>query len=462
MNTQFPNSYLPLDEDVPLMEPSTSFALVRVWKKYGRDKNIATFDLVVRDLPKNRNFLVFTGLEEIIRSILNWHYSDNHIATLEKYGFLDEATKDFLKNFRFTGSVYAMKEGTIFFPGETVVKIVAPLAEAALFYNFLVNCLCSNTMFATKAARAKIAVGNKKLSTGAIRGHGAEAMLKYMRSAHIVGFDLMVAPVFVDKYKVEYPRLFNRTHHHYMTSFPSEFEAMEAMADVFPDHEVPLIIDTYDVKKGVENAIKVCKEQKAKGGGISAVFIDSGDLGAHAISVREALDKAGFPDVKIAVASNLNEWRIEELVKAGAPIDSYVLATELITSADDPTLEAVYKMAQIEENGVIRPTLKLSAKKKSLPGSKQIYRTNNGDKMDHDVIALDGEMVEGESLLIPMIENGELIYELPSLDGIKNHFAEQLKKLPDNLKQLEVQEPYSVRNSTELEKLIEKVTKGVS
>ena len=372
----YPYNFLATAEDVPLMEPSTSFGLVRAWIRSGKADNMAVFDLVIRELPQKRNFFVFTGLEEAVASILDWKYEEKYIARLEKYGFLDAKTKEFLRTFRFTGSMYALREGAIFFPGETVVKIVAPLAEAALLYNFLVDILCSNTVFATKAARVRIAAGDKGLGSGAIRGHAGEAMLKYMRSAYITGFDLMVAPVFGEKFAVDFPRLLKGTHHHFITSFSTEFDAMLAIAETFPRKEVTLILDTYSVETGLENAIEVAQilQQRNREYGIHSVFIDSGDLEAHARYVRERLDMAGLAEVKIVIASDLNEERLQALVRTGTPFDSCLLATELITSADEPKLDAVYKMAEIIEDGIARSTIKLAPGKKSFPGNKETYR----------------------------------------------------------------------------------------
>ena len=361
--------------------------------------------------------------------------------------------------------MYALREGAIFFPGETVVKIVAPLAEAALLYNFLVDILCSNTVFATKAARVRIAAGDKGLGSGAIRGHAGEAMLKYMRSAYITGFDLMVAPVFGEKFAVDFPRLLKGTHHHFITSFSTEFDAMLAIAETFPRKEVTLILDTYSVETGLENAIEVAQilQQRNREYGIHSVFIDSGDLEAHARYVRERLDMAGLAEVKIVIASDLNEERLQALVRTGTPFDSCLLATELITSADEPKLDAVYKMAEIIEDGIARSTIKLAPGKKSFPGNKETYRQYDAEgKMRQDIIALENETIHGERLLVPVIERGELVKELPSLGEIRAYFLEQMALLPEELKRIDTQEIYPVRKSAGLKLLIQRLTREMS
>ena len=435
MPSKFPKSYLALDEETPFLEPATSFGIVRAWLKHGKEDATATFDLLVREMPKIRNFLVFTGLEEMVQTILNWRYSEKYVKILEEWGYLDRSTKKFLKNFKFTGSLYAMPEGSVFFQGEPVVKIVAPIAQAALLYNFLVNALCTNTTFSSKCIRVRLAAEGKQLVTGAIRGHAMESMIKYMRGAYITGFDFMLAPVFSEKYGVRFPRPFKGMHHHFVKSFSSELESMSAIAKVFPN-EANLILDTYDMKSGIENALRVCREMKKKKKGIGAVFIDSGDLAKWARYVRNRLDQAGFHKVRIMLASDLNEWKIRDLIRKKVPFDGCMLVTEPITSADAPILEAVYKVAQIEEEGIVRPTMKFSPKKMSLPGDKQVYRIFKDGKMQKDTIGLDKEYIAGKKLLVPIIKNGRLVYQLPTLETIRDYTAAQVTRLPEQLKSL--------------------------
>lgn len=187
---------------------------------------------------------------------------------------------------------------------------------------------------------------------------------------------------------------------------------------------------------------------------INFCFVIHRDLYERSVWAREQLDEAGFQDVKIMVASNLNEWRIRELVDKKAPCDSFMAITELTTSSDAPSLEVVYKMAQIEHKGVIRQTMKLSPEKKSLPGRKQVYRVMEKGKMKKDIIGLEGENVKGKELLIPVIRNGKLVYKLPKLSEIKDYVAGQIKQLPEKLKKLAVQTPpYQIEISPGLKKL---------
>ncbi len=457
-----PKSQFFTAEDLPLFEVTSTFAYCQVLKKLKMDKAIATFDLYVRDMPKNRNFLLFGGLEEIITHILQWRFNDNQIKVLLKQGVIGPELAGYLKKFKFRGSVHAMKEGTVFFPGEPIVRVTAPIIDANLFYVLLLNAVASHTVFLSKTVRSVLAAKDKIVVTNGGRALGFEIGAKYVRSAYITGCrtSLQFSPLL--KYKIPLPdKCLKASFHAYIKSFPSEYEAFKALVDQFPNFEVSLMIDTYDFDKGLENAIEICRYLKKKKKGIAAIFIDSGDLKARCRLVRRKMDRAGFSNVKILVASNMDEWKIREFIDKGVPCDIFMAITELVTSADDPKLEIVYKMAEITNNGVTRPTMKFATGKLSLPGVKQIYRLSKNGIYCGDTIGIVGEKIGGKPLLIPVIVRGKLVYKLPKLDAIRSYVKEELAKLPAEFKKLyPPPRKYPISISSGLRKIIRVVKKA--
>ncbi|MFA4880886.1 MAG: nicotinate phosphoribosyltransferase [Candidatus Doudnabacteria bacterium] len=449
-----PKSHLVSEDELLSFEITSSFSYLKVWEKYKMDKAMATFDVLTRDMPKNRNFMVFTGLEEIVQTILNLKFSNSDIEILKKSGVINKKNADYLKTFKFSGSIDAMEEGTIFFPGEPILRVTAPLREATLFYVYFTTVIPSNTIFSTKCIRLVLVAKGKNIVVGANRAHSFESMAKCIRSAYIVGCMPGSSPGYIRKYGFEETKFIKATVHYFIKSFPSELEAMSTFAETFPDNEATLIVDTYDFARGVENAIQVCQQLKRKGKKVHSLYIDSGDLSESVTFARRKLDQAGLQDVEIMIARNLNEWRIKELMDKKIPFDSCLVVTEPATSFDDPRLEIVYKMAQLEDRGVVRQTMKLSPEKKSLPGRKQVYRIMENNKIKKDIIGLEDEDVRGKKLLVPIIKNGKLVYGLPKISEIREYTAKQVKQLPERLRELEVQIPsYKVEISPGLRKL---------
>jgi len=456
-----PKEYYLTSDDMPLYEGTATFAFCNVLFKKGMGNSIATFDLLVRDMPNNRNFMLFGGLEEMIVHILKLRFKDKHIKSLLKAGLIDKEFSAYLKKFKFSGSVYAMPEGTPFFPGEPVLRVIAPVIEAHLFYLSFLTILISNTVFLTKAIRVSLAAGEKSLLTAAARAHGFEAGYKLVRSAYLTGFSTSIQLSPGEKLKIPIPvKIYKSTFHSYIKSFPTEFEAMMSFAERFSDGEATLMVDTYGLENGMESAIKVCQKLKEKGKSINAVFVDSGDLYEGAVYARKKLDEAGLPNVKIVLASNMDEWKIKKVLDKGAPVDSFMVVSDLSVSLDDPKLEVVYKMAELDDGKTVRQTMKLSVGKKSFPGRKQVFRIEKDGKFVKDTIGIENENVTGEKLLIPMIKKGKLAYKLPRLEEIKEYIKKEVKKLPEQYKQLEVQSPvYPVAISLKMQELIEEVEK---
>ena len=243
-------------------------------------------------------------------------------------------------------------------------------------------------------------------------------------------------------------------YHATIKSFKTELEAFRKVNELFPNR-VALMIDTYDIKQGTKNAITVARELKEKGRSLMGVVIDSGDLIKLSKYARAELDKAGFSEVKIVLASNLEEYKIKKIKEEKAPVDVALVNTEGVTSSDSPILEAIYKLAELQKGEEVRPVAKFSSGKKSYPGKKQVFRSENFDK---DVIGLENENL-GQPLLIKMVEKGKLVYEIPSLDQTRGYIHEQIKKIPKKLLDIENEQVYPVEISKKLQKLTEEVRK---
>jgi len=454
-NHNLPKSYLFTEEDLSLFEYNQIFSCGSIWLEEGMDKQIATFDLYIRDIPECRNFFVFTGLEEIFEGIRKWKYTDEQIKFLRDNDIITEKFGEYLRNFKFSGDIWAMPEGSIFFPGETVVRITAPIIEANLITMFLTNVLSSNTLFASKVIRSVIAAApHGILGIGGMRAHSFESSMKCNRSSYIVGSTAIASlPATYKKYSIPMPHPVRIAYHAFIKSFPDEITAMRAIPKYFPN-EMMVMIDTYDTDQGLENAITVAKELKAEGGGLKGIFIDSGDMYEISIKARRRLDEEGLHNVKIMAASNLDEYKILELERKNAPIDMYCVITEGVTVADAPKLEVVYKMAQLQDGDEVVQTAKFAPGKLSYPGVKQVYRQKGGD-----IIGLASEKIDGKPLLVEMLRGGDVVYDLPTLDEIRAFMQTELKSIPQNLLEIDHHHDYSVEVSQGLKDLLEEVRK---
>lgn len=452
-----------LPEDQSLFDYDYIFAASTLWMELGMKDVTATFDLIVRDLPRNRNFLVFNGLEEIISGLMSWRYKDEDIQFLLDRKIIKPKLAKHLHNFKFDGDVWAMPEGSVFFPGEPVLRITGKLWKINLFTFFLINSLTSNVIFASKLARCFLAANNKLYvaTCSPVRGHAHEASLKFGRSAYLFGSASGMVPGFSKKFNIPYSSK-ARGFHAFIKSFPDELTAMRELAKVFPD--ASLMVDTYNYEKGIDNTITVALEQKRKNKSVfSAIFIDSGrnveEFAHRAKYARHKLDKAGLSEIQITVAGNFDEYKIKKLVDLKAPVDKVILGTEGIVPADDPKLETVLKMSQfIKDNKVIN-TAKLAEGKISYPGIKQVFRKyNKQGQMINDIIGIHREKMSSP-LLKQYINKGSLIKKLPDLEEIKKYQTKQMKKLTPKLRNIEVDANYKVKNSSKLEKLMNTVKK---
>jgi nicotinate phosphoribosyltransferase len=412
----------------------------------------ATFDLFIRRLPENRSYLLFAGLEQVLLFLESVKFTEEHLDYLEKQGF-DNRFLDYLRNFKFTGDVWAVPEGTVAFPCEPLIRVTAPIIEAQLIETFLLNTVNLQTTIATKASRVvNAAKGKSMIEFGLRREHGIDAGMKVARCSYIAGCQGTSNVLAGLKYGIP---VFGTMAHSFVMSFKKEIDAFRAFARTFPNKST-LLIDTYDDIAGAEKAAVVAKELEKLGCKLGGVRLDSGDLAETSKKVRALLDEKGLRYVSIFASGDLDEYRIAELLSKGATIDAFGVGTRMGTSADKPYVDVIYKLCEtMSEEGNFSPIMKLSEGKATLPGRKQAFRFK--DKQGNfakDLIALADEKVQGEPLLVKVMENGNITYDPPSLDKIRETASENLTRLPEKYKKLTDAPTYPVELSQALEDLI--------
>ncbi|MFA5174148.1 MAG: nicotinate phosphoribosyltransferase [Candidatus Pacearchaeota archaeon] len=446
---------LPTFNDIPCLEYGQIFTGSSIWHETGEGDKIATFDVVIREMPGNRNFMLFSGIEDVIKGLLNWKYDKKYLKLLVSKKIITKKFETYLKNFKFKGDVWALPEGTVFFPGEPVIRITASLKDANLLTSFLINSICFPTLYFTKAVRVKLASNGKLFEvSGAVRAGGFENILKIYRIGYLLDSANSV-PYIPLKYHL--PEEFGSIvfYHALIKSFSDERAAFEAFANYKNEKLIKLImVDTYDIKKGVKNFIEVEKKVSKEGKSIGWVYLDSGDILENSRYIRKELDKANLKHVKIGASSNLDEYKIAYLEEKNAPIDAYGSQTESINISDRPVLEAVYKLAQlVDNNSNITYAAKLTPGKLSLPGNKQVFRKIEKGKFKEDIIGFEKENFENP-LLINYVKNGKLVKKLPSLFEIKKYFENQLSQLPEDLKKINEKAIYPVKISKDIEDIL--------
>lgn len=408
----------------------------------GKVAEKATFEFTLRRLPANRNYAVIAGVPQVVDYLLNLSFTAEEIAwlrSLPQFAQVSPAFFDYLRDFRFTGDLFAVPEGTLLFAGEPALTLRAPIMEAQIPETYLLSAVTFQTLIASKAARCSTAAeGRPVVEFGTRRAHSPEAGTLGARAAYVGGCAGTSNALAGFRYGIP---VMGTAAHSWVMSFPCEMDAFRKLQRVLGPATVQLI-DTYDTLEGARRAAKL-------GGPMWGVRIDSGDFDVLSRQVRSILDEAGHPDAKIMVSGDLDEFRIRKLVTGGAPIDSFGVGTQLSTSADAPHMSAIYKMVEVDISGIKRFTAKYSDDKPSLPGAKQVFR----DKA-RDVIARSGECGNGEALLRPIILGGRLIEQLPTLEQSRARAAQSIANLPPALRQLEVAEPWPVIQSRELRELI--------
>jgi nicotinate phosphoribosyltransferase len=440
----------------------TDYYELTMCASYFDNKNFepATFDLFIRRLPENRSYFLFAGLEQALQYLQSIKFNDEHLDYLKKQGF-NQDFLDYLHGFRFTGDVWAVPEGTLTFPNEPLIRVTAPIIEAQLVETFLLNTINLQTMIATKASRVvHAAKGKSVIEFGLRREPGIDAGMKVARSSYIAGCQGTSNVLAGMAYGIP---VFGTMAHSFIMSYPKEIDAFRAFAKTFPNKST-LLIDTYDDIAGAEKAAIVAKELEAKGFRLGGVRLDSGDLAQTSKKIRKILDDQGLEYVKIFASGDLDEFKIEELLREGARIDAFGVGTKMGTSADRPYLDVIYKLCEtMTSDGSFSPIMKLSKDKITLPGRKQVYRFKNKDgSFGKDIIALADESVEGEPLLVKVMEKGKLIYHLPSLNEIRATAKENLSKLPEEYKVLTGAPVYPVQLSRNLQNQIKTVKRQLT
>jgi nicotinate phosphoribosyltransferase len=410
----------------------------------GKTEEKASFELTIRRLPANRNYVLAAGLPQIVDYLLGLGFTDEEIAYLrglEQFRGVSPEFFDYLRGLRFTGDLFAAPEGTPLFAGEPALSIRAPMIEAQIPETYLLAAFTFPALIASKAARMVEAAGGRPvIEFGTRRAHTAEAGVLGARAAYIGGCAGTSNTLAGFRFGIP---VMGTAAHSWVMSFASECEAFRQLQRVLGESTVQLI-DTYETLEGARHAATV-------GRPLWGVRIDSGDLAALSRQVRAILDEAGLPEAKIMASGDLDEYRIRELVRAAAPIDAFGVGTQLATSGDAPSMGAIYKIVEVDISGIQRFTAKYSEDKTSIPGSKQIFRD-----VGRDVVARSGECGRGEALLRPVILGGRLVEPLPSLDQARERAAQSIAKLPPALRELEVGEPWPVIYSRELRALVER------
>ena len=431
----------------PLLTDLYQLTMLQAYFAHGmREK--AVFEFFVRKLPPQRNFMLAAGLEQALEFLEQLRFEQEELAWLEQSGLFRKDFVEHLRGLRFTGDVYAMPEGTPFFPQEPILRVVAPLPQAQLIESRLINLVHFETIVASKAARSVLAAPDKLLvDFGLRRAHGAEAGLLAARASYLAGFSgtatVLAAPLFGIP-------LFGTMAHSFVQAHDDEAAAFVDFAKVFPGNTV-FLIDTYDTESAARKIVALAPQLQQAGIAIKGVRLDSGDLGALARNVRRILDDGGLTRTTIFASGNLDEYRVRELLGAGAPIDGFGIGSSLVTASDAPFLDAVYKLQEYAG----KPRRKRSSGKATWPGRKRVYRHYRDDGLlDHDVVTLEDDVQPGNPLLQLVMRDGRRVNASPGIETLRAYAKAQLATLPQHLRELHSStEPYRVEIAPALQGL---------
>ena len=416
----------------------------------------AVFEFFIRKLPDNRGFFLAAGLEQLLDFLETARFTDAELAWLKRSGRFKSNLLDYLADFRFTGDVHAMPEGSVFFPDEPIVRIAAPMPAAQLIEPRVINLMQFQTMIASKAARMKLAAPERTLvDFGLRRAHSAEAGLLAARAAYLAGFagtaSVPADPVFGVP-------IIGTMAHSYIQAHDREQQAFLDFARARPD-AVVLLVDTYDTIGGVKKVIKLEPTLREEGITLRGVRLDSGDLIDLSKKTRRLLDDAGLDEVQIFASGGIDEDELQEFARAGAPIDGVGIGTALTTSEDAPAMDCAYKLQEYAG----APKRKRSEGKATWPGRKQVFRRYDADgRMAGDLLTVDGGepgqgFEDAEALIAPVMRAGRRTDSAPDLEQARERAAEQLALLPEHLQRLENEPAYTVTVSAALEKLAKDV-----
>jgi nicotinate phosphoribosyltransferase len=414
----------------------------------------AVFDLFIRGLPPQRNFLVAAGLEQVLRYLEDMSFSAESLDYLETLNLFTGDFLEYLSGFHFTGQVRAIPEGTVIFADEPLLEVGAPMPEAQLIETYLLNQITFQTLIASKGARAVLAARGKTLvDFGSRRAHGSDAALTAARGLYLAGYDSTSNVLAGERYGIP---VAGTMAHSYIQAHDTEAEAFHEFVRSFP--ETVLLVDTYDTVEGVRRAIEAAQAMGEPH--IRAVRLDSGDLLELSTTARQMLDAAGFGGIGIFASGGLDELEINRLLAAGAPIDAFGVGTSAVVSSDAPALDSVYKLVSYAG----RPRIKLSTGKVTVPGRKQVFRRSRNGRFEGDEIALANERLEGQPLLVDVMREGRRTAEgLEALSKSRERAKSQLACLPPEIGNLEPSlTPYLVKRSRALELELEQLRQSVA
>ena len=453
----------------------------------GRKDEIAYFDVFFRTIPDGGGFAIFAGLEQLISYIRNLRFTEEDIRFLRTKGTFSEGFLNYLRDFRFSGDIYSMREGTPIFPGEPIMTVRAPIIEAQIIETFVLLTVNLQSLVATKANRiVRAAQGRAVAEFGSRRAQGAQGAILGARAAYIGGCGSTACTISDREFRIPAS---GTMAHSWVQMFPGEYEAFTAYCKLYPNNAT-LLVDTYNVlESGIPNAIRVFREQGITRGGIR---IDSGDIAYLSKKARKMLDEAGLPECRIIASNSLDEFIIRDLISQGAKIDAFGVGERLITAKSDPVFGCVYKLAAIEDaDGNIIPKIKVSENNEKItnPSYKKPYRIidNKTGQALADYLTLADEVVDesqplelfdpvstwkkktvtdytARPLHEPIFLSGECVYELPDIDTIKQYCADEVASLWDEVTRFENPHRYYVDLSVELwslkRRMLESAGKG--
>ena len=415
----------------------------------------ATFSLFIRGYPHNRGYFVSAGLEDVLEFLASWNMSDDAVDYLGSTGKFSQQFLEHLTTLKFTGEVWAIPEGRVFFCDEPVLEVTGPIIPVQIVETYVINRVNHQTAVATKAARCVTAAGGRPLSDFSMRRtHGLDAAMTAARSSYMVGFSSTSNLAAGREYGIPVSGTMS---HAFVTSQADELEAFRTYARSHPDNAT-LLIDTYDTISGARKAALVGQEMETEGRRLRAVRLDSGDYVQLSREVRVILDSHGLDYVEIFASGGLDEYSIADMLSEGAPIDAFGVGTRLGVSEDAPSTDMVYKLVECDA----RPIKKLSAGKSHLPGPKQVYRVRTaGGSFERDVLTARDESCEAEPLLCKVMENGMWIAPADSLEQIRERFRKDISDLLEEYKALRHPFHYPVDVSPQLKELSDRMDKDI-
>lgn len=430
------------EDELILVTDLYQLTMLQTYFEHGRQEN-AVFEFFFRDLPPSRNFLVFAGLGTVLNHLERLRFGPHALALLEGTGRFKPAFLEYLADWRFAGEIWAVPEGTPVFAHEPVLQVSAPLPQAQLIETLLINQLHFQTLIASKAARVVLAArGRTVVDFGLRRAHGLDAGMKAARAASIAGAESTSNVLAGLRYGIP---ISGTMAHSAVQAFGDDLATFRAFAATYP--QTVCLVDTFDTLAGVEAVIRL-KTELGADFRVRGIRIDSGDIAELARAARAKLDAAGLEAVEIFASGGMDEYEIERILAAAAPVDGFGVGTNMDVSLDAPTVDCAYKLVEYGGQGRI----KLSAGKRSVPGRKQVFRVADAaGEIAGDTVAALGETLPGQPLLRPVMRDGRVLPDAaPALPELQAHCRAAVTALPPALRALDPAAPYPVRLSAQL------------